>query len=281
MIKKALLATLLLASSAALTAADAKDPKPAAAGDPLSDAQRIPYHMGQTPTVPVELKWKTIFILPSSEKILDVVCGFKDDWDVYAPRDSNFAMVQPLKAGARTDLAFVTKAGNIYTFAIQDISGQAGAHAFTQVLIDATDDKMRAALNADPKYYSADDVAAFRSEAEKAEKQSLEAAAKAARESDEAQAVARAEAAKRIKHDYRYDEAAAAKAPWSIASMWHDDKFSYIEAAPSEQFAVYEVVDGKPTAINIFPNGDGSFRTDRVLAAGYFKLGKKQLNFSR
>jgi len=280
MIKNALLAIVLLASSTALTAADAKDPKPLAS-DPLADAQRIPYHLGQTPTVPVELKWKTIFVLPSSEKILDVVCGFKDDWDVYAPRDSNFAMVQPLKAGARTDLAFVTKAGNIYTFAIQDVSGQAGAHAYTQVLIEAEDDKMRAALNAEPKYYSADDVAAFRSEAQKAEKQSRELADKAARESEEAKAAARAEAAKLIKHDYRYDEAAAAKAPWSIASMWHDDKFSYIEASPSEQFAVYEVVDGKPTAINIFPNGDGSFRTDRVLAAGYFKLGKKQLNFSR
>jgi type IV secretory pathway VirB9-like protein len=278
--KSNILVVLLLASAAALTAADAKDPKPAAS-DPLADAQRIPYHLGQTPTVPVELKWKTIFVLPSSEKILDVVCGFKDDWDVYAPRDSNFAMVQPLKAGARTDLAFVTKAGNIYTFAIQDVSGQAGAHAYTQVLIEAEDDKMRAALNAEPKYYSADDVAAFRSEAQKAEKQSRELADKAARESEEAKAAARAEAAKLIKHDYRYDEAAAAKAPWSIASMWHDDKFSYIEANPSEQFAVYEVVDGKPTAINIFPNGDGSFRTDRVLAAGYFKLGKKQLNFSR
>jgi type IV secretion system protein VirB9 len=280
MTKQNLLASLLLASAAVLTAADAKDPKPAA-GEPLADAQRIPYHLGQTPTVPVALKWKTIFVLPSSEKILDVVCGFKDDWDVYAPRDSNFAMVQPLKAGARTDLAFVTKAGNIYTFAIQDVSGQAGGHAYTQVLIDATDDKMRAALNAEPKYYSSDDVAAFRAQAQKAEKQSQELAAKAAKETEDAQAGARMEAAKRIKHDYRYDEAAAAKAPWSIASMWHDDKFSYIEATPSEQFAVYEVVDGKPTVINIYPTGDGSFRTDRVLSAGYFKLGKKQLNFSR
>ena len=128
-------------SAATLLPAEAKPAAPVV-GDPLSDAQRIAYHLGQTPTVPVALKWKTIFVLPSSEKILDVVCGFKDDWDVYAPRDSNFAMVQPLKAGARTDLAFVTKAANIYTFAIQDVSGQAGAHAYTQVLIDATDDKM-------------------------------------------------------------------------------------------------------------------------------------------
>ena len=274
----ALFATLVCAS--ALTAAEAKETK-SAAGDPLSDVQRIAYHLGETPTVPVALKWKTIFVLPSSEKILDVVCGFKDDWDVYAPRDSNFAMVQPLKAGARTDLAFVTKAGNIYTFAIQDVSGQAGGHAYTQVLIEATDDKMRLALYGEPKYYSADDVGAFRAQAEKAEKQSQEVAAKAAKDAEDAQALARTEAAKNVKHDYRYDEAAAAKAPWNIASIWHDDKFSYIEATPAEQFAVYEVVDGKPTAINIFPDGNGSFRTDRVLAGGYFKLGKKQLNFSR
>ena len=122
--KTLVFASLLFASSTALlSAAEAKP----TAGEPLSDAQRIAYHLGQTPIVPVALKWKTIFVLPASEKLLDVVCGFKDDWDVYAPRDSNFAMVQPLKAGARTDLAFVTKAGNIYTFAVQDISGQAGA----------------------------------------------------------------------------------------------------------------------------------------------------------
>ena len=271
-----LFTSLLFTSALALSAAEVKP----VAGDPLSDAQRIAYHLGQTPTVPVELKWKTIFVLPSSEKLLDV-CGFRDDWDVYAPRDSNFAMVQPLKAGARTDLAFVTKAGNIYTFAVQDVSGQAGAHAYTQVLIDAADDKMRAAINAEPKYYGSDDVAAFRAQAEKAEKASQELTAKATKEMEDAQTAGRLEAAKQIKHDYRYDQAAAAKAPWNIVSIWHDAKFSYIEATPSEQFALYEVVDGKPTAINIFPEGNGSFRTDRVIDAGYMKLGKKQLNFSR
>ena len=231
--------------------------------------------------MPVALKWKTIFVLPASEKLLDVVCGFKDDWDVYAPRDSNFAMVQPLKAGARTDLAFVTKAGNIYTFAVQDISGQAGAHAYTQVLVDAADDKMRAAINAEPKYYGADDVAAFRAQAAKAEKASQELAVKAQKEMEDAQTVGRLEAAKQIKHDYHYDQLAASKAPWNIVSIWHDAKFSYIEANPSEQFALYEVVDGKPTAVNIFPEGNGSFRTDRVVDAGYMKLGKKELKFGR
>jgi type IV secretory pathway VirB9-like protein len=275
--KTLLFASLLFASTALLSAADAKP----AAGDPLSDAQRIAYHLGQTPTVPVELKWKTIFVLPSSEKLLDVVCGFKDDWDVYAPKDSNFAMVQPLKAGARTDLAFVTKAGNIYTFAVQDVSGQAGAHAYTQVLVDAADDKMRAAINAEPKYYGADDVAAFRAQAAKAEKASQELATKAQKEMEDAQTAGRLEAAKQIKHDYRYDQTAASKAPWNIVSIWHDAKFSYIEAAPSEQFALYEIVDGKPTAINIFPEGNGSFRTDRVIDAGYMKLGKKELKFAR
>lgn len=278
MIKTVVLSSVLF-SAALLSAADAT-PKPVA-GDPLSDAQRIAYHLGQTPTVPVALKWKTIFVLPSSEKLLDVVCGFKDDWDVYAPRDSNFAMVQPLKAGARTDLAFVTKAGNIYTFAVQDVSGQVGAHAYTQVLVDAADDKMRAALNADPKYYGADDVAAFRAQAAKAEKSGQELAAKAQKEREDAQTAGRLEAAKQIKHDYRYDQTAASKAPWNIVSIWHDAKFSYIEAAPSEQFALYEVVDGKPTAINIFPEGNGSFRTDRVIDAGYVKLGKKELKFER
>jgi type IV secretion system protein VirB9 len=275
------MALLVLASVAALLAADAGKPEAVKTGDPLADAQRIAYHLGQTPSVPVTLKWKTILVLPSSEKILDVVCGFKDEWDVYAPRDSNFAMVQPLKAGARTDLAFVTKAGNIYTFELHDVSAQGDAHSYTQVLIKAVDDKMRAALEGAPKYYGADDVAAFRAQAKKAEELSAETAASAAKEAEVAQASAREAAVKAIKHDYKYDQSAAGKDPWKVTSIWHDERFSYIETTPTEQFAVYEVVDGKPTAINIFPAGDGSFRTDRVLSAGYFKLGKRELKFAR
>lgn len=270
------LAVIFLASVSGLLATDVVK-----SGEPLADAQRIAYHLGQTPSVPVTLKWKTILVLPSSEKILDVVCGFTDEWSVYAPKDSNFAMVQPLKAGARTDLAFVTKAGNIYTFELHDVSGQVDAHAFTQVLVEAVDDKMRAALNADPKYYGADDVAAFRAQAKKAEEQGAEVAAKAAKAAEAVEASARVEAAKSIKHDYKYDLTAAAKDPWNITSIWHDEKFSYVEATPGELFAVYELVDGKPTTINVFPNGEGSFRTDRVIGAGYFKLGKKELKFAR
>ena len=171
----------LLASVAALSAADTKP-----ASEPLSDAQHIAYHLGQTPVVPVAMKWKTILILPATEKILDVVCGFKDEWDVYAPKDSNFAIVQPLKASARTDLMVVTKANNIYSFELRDVAGDAGAHAFTQVLIEAVDQTMKSALHAEPKYYTADDVAALRAQAQKAEEQSSEAAARAAKETEEA-----------------------------------------------------------------------------------------------
>jgi len=92
--KQLTILVLIFAAAQCLFGAEAKPP----AGAPLSDAQRIAYHLGQTPSVPVMLKWKTIFVLPASEKILDVVCGFKDDWDVYAPKDSNFAMVTPLKS---------------------------------------------------------------------------------------------------------------------------------------------------------------------------------------
>jgi type IV secretory pathway VirB9-like protein len=275
--KQLMILTFACAVAQCLLGAESKP----VAGSPLSDAQRIAYHLGQTPSVPVALKWKTIFVLPASEKILDVVCGFKDDWDVYAPKDSNFAMVTPLKAGTRTDLAFVTKSGNIYTFEIHDISTERDAHAYTQVLIEAADRKMKAALNDEPKYYAADEVAAFRAQAQKAEKDSHELAAKLDQEVQDAKAVARSQALKNIKHDYHIDEAAAGRDPWNVVSIWHDDKFTYVEASPSEQFSVYAVTDGKPTAINIFPAGDGSFRTDRIVNSGYFKLGKKELKFSR
>ena len=136
-------------------------------------------------------------------------------------------------------------------------------------------------MNADPKYYSADDVTAFRAQAEKAEKQSEEVVTKAAKDREDAQAPLARKPPSRSSTTTAMTRPPPTKAPWNILSVWHDAKFSYIEATPSEQFAVYELVDGKPTAINIFPEGNGSFRTDRVIDAGYFELGKKQLNFSR
>jgi hypothetical protein len=251
------------------------------AGEPLSDAQRIAYHFGQTPTIPVQKKWKTIVILPSSEKVLDAVCGYKDDWDIYAPKDANFVMVTPLKTGEKTDLTLVSKSGNIYTFALQDVSNQSGAQAFTQVLVEVMDDKMKAALHETPKYYGADEVSAFRAQAEKAEAARQELSAQLEQKTEAAKDTARVQAQKGLRHDYKLDWKAADHEPWNLAGLYHNDKFTFIEAHPQEQFAVYEVKDGKPTAINLYPDGDGLYRLDRVVQSGYLKLGKKELKFSQ
>jgi hypothetical protein len=266
-----------LFSAVLVVAADNK----AVSADPVSDAQRIAYHFGQTPSIPVQKKWKTIIILPSQEKVLDAICGFKDDWDLYAPKDANFAMVTPLKTGEKTDLTLVTKSGNIYTFALQDISEKAGAQAYTQVLVEAMDDKMREALNGSLKYYSPDDMAAFKAQAEKAEASKQDMASQLEQKTQSAEDTARVQVQKSFRHDYKIDWNAAERAPWNIASIYHDDKFTYIEAHPQEQFSVYEVKDKKPTAINLYPDGNGFYRLDRVIDSGYLKLGKKEFKFSR
>ena len=249
-------------------------------GDPSVEALHVPYHMGQTPTIAVQLKWSTIIILPSSEKVLEFGCGFKDEWDVVAPAKSNYARIIPLKAGAKTDLMLVTESGNIYTFGLEDVSNQREAHASTQVLIDAVDDKMRTAMKDTPKYFSADDVAAFREQAKKAEGETEALRAQASRQKQEATDAARVEATQSMKFGYHFTTEAE-KAPWNITAMYSNDKFTYVKAHPQESFAAYEIKDGKPVAVNIFPDGDGSFRFDRVIDAGRFRLGKKQIDFSR
>ena len=62
--------------------------------------------------------------------------------------------------------------------------------------------------------------------------------------------------------------------------MYHDDKFTYIQARPEETPVLYEIADGKPSLIN-FEYVDGVYVVRKILDRGYFAIGKEKLNFTR
>ena len=62
--------------------------------------------------------------------------------------------------------------------------------------------------------------------------------------------------------------------------MYHDDKFTYIQADPQEAPALYEIKDGKPNLIN-FELKDGVYTVAKILDNGYLAIGKKKFNFVR
>ncbi|HXJ42221.1 MAG TPA: TrbG/VirB9 family P-type conjugative transfer protein, partial [Bryobacteraceae bacterium] len=71
-------------------------------------SRSIAYDDREIPTVHTRLKYTTVFVLPKSEKAMDILCGDKDAWTINGADGTNFAYVKPEKAGARTNLNLVT-----------------------------------------------------------------------------------------------------------------------------------------------------------------------------
>jgi hypothetical protein len=62
--------------------------------------------------------------------------------------------------------------------------------------------------------------------------------------------------------------------------MYHDDRFTYIQARPEETPTLYEIKDGMPNLIN-FDFKDGLYVVDKILDRGYLAIGKQKLPFKR
>jgi type IV secretion system protein VirB9 len=80
-----------------------------------------------------------------------------------------------------------------------------------------------------------------------------------------------------MKFDYRYK---ANEAPFNIASIYHDDRFTYIKSDAQEKFTLYEVRDGAPNLIN-YDLRDGTYVVPKILDKGYVEIGKKRMEFYR
>jgi type IV secretion system protein VirB9 len=65
-----------------------------------------------------------------------------------------------------------------------------------------------------------------------------------------------------------------------VTAIYHDDRFTYIEAAPEEAPSVYEVKDGKPSLIQ-YTFKDGRYMIPKILNDGYLRVGKSELKFHR
>jgi type IV secretory pathway VirB9-like protein len=251
------------------------------AGDPSSEARKVPYRNGDSVVVYAQYGWETIAILPAQEKILDYYLGNETDWTIHVEKKTNFAAFTSNKPGVRKSNAILVSAsGNVYTLELRDVSTDPSGHADTQVILNVTDDVMRSAMNSKPKYVSSEDADAFREQAARAEEE-------AAKSREDYQAKLQAEQDKmrlsitgKIRINYRYDQTEASKPPFLLDSLFHDDQFTYFRAKSQEALSVYEIKDGKPVSVFMYPTADGMVRLDRVVEQGYFRIGKKQLSFA-
>lgn len=275
---KTKLAIALMATAVAAMAADpmADASNKIVAGDPRLASRTVSYRAVDVVPISTEIRFSTLIELPPEETIIEVTCGDKEFWPVNWQR--NLAYVKPAKQNAKTNLNLITESGNVYSFFLSEVSGVAGAHADLKVLVDPTDESSIVAMKGKPKFVPADAIAVYQKQAEEAQRQLAQQTDALRHEYLVKEAAIRAEYPAKIRHDYHWNR--RAKNPFHVSSIWHDDKFTYIEAAPEEAPAIYEIRDGKASLIQ-FELRDGRYVIPKVLDQGYMRVGKSELQFSR
>ncbi len=235
----------------------------------------IKYGEKDVARVRTKLRFTTLIVLPRNEQILDFTCGDKEFWIVNGSQ--NFAYVKPAKANSRTNLNLVTASGNVYSFLLQEVSELPGEEPDLKIFIEPKEESMISALNGPPRWVPAQQIDDYKQQVEVAKDDARKArtAAQDAVQRDEAKF--KSEYPTSLKFPYRFE---SNRKPFLVTAIYHDDKFTYIQANPQETPALYEIKDGKPNLIN-FQFRNGAYVVDKVLDSGYLAIGKQKLAFDR
>ncbi len=238
--------------------------------DAPSGSRTVHYRGEDVVAVKTKVRFTTLIVLPKTEQILDFTCGDKDYWVVNG--DQNFAYIKPAKVGERTNLNLITASGNIYSFLLSEVSNEKGEPDL-KLFVELNDEGMSAASRGTPRFVPARDLDAYKQQAEAAQEDARQT--KIASEKAIHQGIQ--QFVFNVRFDYRFE---AGKKPFNVRSMYHDDRFTYIQARPEETPALYEMKDGQPNLIN-FEYKDGVYVVQKILDRGYLVIGKQKLGFSR
>ena len=247
---------------------DVTDPE---VSDVAPTARVVQYSDRDVISVNAKLHYTTLIILPKNEQILDFTCGDKEFWVING--NQNFAYVKPAKVGARTNLNLVTASGNVYSFMLAEVSDAPKVEVDLKLFVEPRDPSMQVGAGAAPKFVSAQAVEDYRHQVETAKEEARQAKQSAQTAIDNG--ISRF--VSNVRFPYRFE---AGKKPFFVRAMYHDDKFTYIQARPEETPTLYEFKDGKPNLVN-FSYKDGVYVVDKILDRGYLAVGKRKLGFTR
>lgn len=251
------------------------DAPPAATSEPATGARVIAYGEKDVVSVRAKVRYTTLIVLPKNESILDFTCGDKEFWIVNGT--ANFAYIKPAKAKSETNLNLITAAGNVYSFVLREVSETPGAEPDLKLFLEPKEESMLSAINNAPKFVPAAQIDDFRQQMEIAKAEAREAKQQAQATIDREMSRLRAEYPAKLQHAYRF---AKDEPLFRVSAMYHDGKFTYIQADPQETPALYEIKDGKPNLI-AFDFKDGVYTVPKIVGSGYLAIGKKKLSFSR
>jgi len=240
-------------------------------------ARVVKYAKEDIVPVRAKLRFSTLIVLPDDEEILDFTTGDKEFWIINGSH--NLCYVHPAQAGIRSNLNLITAAGHVYSFVLTEISNDPSAEPDLKMFVEPKEVSGVTAKSGLRGYVSAAEAEAYKKELETLRAQTADQLRAAQAQSGEQVNHFRSSYATKLQFDFLLD-AKAAREPFLVSAVYHDETFTYIKCAAREKPALYEMKDGKPNLIN-FQLENGVYIVPKILDSGYLVIGKRKLSFTR
>jgi type IV secretory pathway VirB9-like protein len=240
-------------------------------------ARVVKYAKEDIVPVRAKLRFSTLIVLPDDEEILDFTTGDKEFWIINGSH--NLCYVHPAQAGIRSNLNLITATGHVYSFVLTEVSNDPKAEPDLKIFVEPKEGSGAAAKSGLRGYVSAGEAEAYKKELETLRVQTAEQLHAAEAQTDERVNRFRSSYAAKLQFDFLLD-AKAAREPFLVSAIYHDDTFTYIKCGAREKPALYEIKDGKPNLVN-FQVENGVYIVPKILDSGYLVVGKKKLPFTR
>jgi len=240
-------------------------------------ARVVKYAKEDIVPVHAKLRFSTLIVLPEDEEILDFTTGDKEFWVINGAH--NLCYVHPAQAGIRSNLNLITASGHVYSFLLTEISNQPNVEPDLKLFIEPKEGSDAIPKNGLRGYVSAGEAQAYKKELETLRSETSDQIRAAEAQASEQINQFRSRYARKLQFDYVLDTKAA-REPFLVSAIYHDDLFTYIKCGAREKPALYEIKDGKPNLIS-FEVESGVYIAPKIIDSGYLAIGKKRLPFVR
>ena len=242
-----------------------------------SGARTVKYAETDIIAIHAKIRFSTLIVLPVNEEILDATTGDKEFWIINGAH--NLCYLHPAQQGIHSNLNLITSTGHVYSFLLTEISNQPNVEPDLKIFVERKEESTINGAAGVPPLARASEVQAYKTAVDAARAESAHAVQAAQERAQREISQYREQYAGKLQFDYTYN-AKAARPPFSVAAIYHDEKFTYIKCTAQEKPTIYEVKDGKPNLIN-FELVNGVYVIPKIVDQGYLALGKKKLNFER
>src|SRR3954462_13890379 len=235
--------------------------------EPSTKARTVLVHSQDVVPISVSVGFSTLVVLPKGEEIIASSCGDTKIWAIDWNGNNAFLKQGIDTPGERTNVNLVTASGNTYSFLVSEVSKDKAAAIDLRVILEQGDTK--AVTNLEHPAY-------VRAELANELKESLK---RKEEEITQIKKNASLDAIREQKHDYQWERGKEADA-FGIKSIWHDSKFTYIEAESQNAPSLYEVIDGKDSVVQ-YSLENGKYVVTHIMSHGIFRAGKTKLEFKK